>query len=44
MTVIESTAELNVPVEKVYAFLADLSNHKQLMPENIYNDFLANYN
>ena len=37
MTVIESTTELNVPVEKVYAFLANLSNHKQLMPENIYN-------
>ena len=37
MTVIESTAELNQPVEKVYAFLADLNNHQQLMPENIYN-------
>lgn len=37
MTVIESTTELNLPVEKVYAFLADLNNHQQLMPENIYN-------
>lgn len=37
MTVIESSAELNLPVEKVYAFLADLNNHQQLMPENIYN-------
>ncbi len=37
MTVIESATELNVPVEKVYAFLADLRNHKELMPENIYN-------
>ena len=37
MTVIESTTEVNLPVEKVYAFLADLNNHQQLMPENIYN-------
>jgi carbon monoxide dehydrogenase subunit G len=37
MTVIESTAEINLPVAKVYAFLADLNNHKELMPENIYN-------
>lgn len=37
MTVIESTAEINQPVEKVYAFLADLNNHEQLMPDNIYN-------
>ncbi len=37
MTVIESTTEVNFPVEKVYAFLADMNNHQQLMPENIYN-------
>lgn len=37
MTVIESTTELNLPVEKVYSFLADMNNHQQLMPENIYN-------
>ncbi|MBG6234511.1 ligand-binding SRPBCC domain-containing protein [Pedobacter sp. CAN_A7] len=37
MTVIESTTEINLPVEKVYTFLADLNNHQQLMPENIYN-------
>lgn len=37
MTVIESSTELNQPVEKVYAFLADMNNHQQLMPENIYN-------
>lgn len=37
MTVIESTTELNLPVEKVYAFLSDMNNHQQLMPENIYN-------
>ncbi|MET3115033.1 carbon monoxide dehydrogenase subunit G [Pedobacter sp. CG_S7] len=37
MTVIESATEINLPVEKVYTFLADLNNHQQLMPENIYN-------
>ncbi|MCX2483015.1 SRPBCC family protein [Pedobacter sp. MR2016-24] len=37
MTVIESTTVVNQPVEKVYAFLADLNNHQQLMPDNIYN-------
>lgn len=37
MTVIESTTAIHFPVEKVYAFLADLNNHQQLMPENIYN-------
>ena len=37
MTVIESTTEVNLPVETVYNFLADLNNHQQLMPENIYN-------
>ncbi|WP_316810777.1 SRPBCC family protein [Pedobacter heparinus] len=37
MTVIESMAAIHLPVEKVYAFLADLNNHQQLMPENIYN-------
>lgn len=37
MTIIESTAEINLPVAQVYQFLADLNNHQQLMPENIYN-------
>jgi len=37
MTVIESTAQINLPVEKVYAFLADMNHHQQLMPDNIYN-------
>lgn len=37
MTIIESTAVVSQPVEKVYAFLANLNNHEQLMPENIYN-------
>jgi carbon monoxide dehydrogenase subunit G len=37
MTIIESTTTVSQPVDKVYAFLADLNNHQQLMPENIYN-------
>ena len=37
MTIIESTVDVNLPLEKVYAFLSDLNNHQQLMPENIYN-------
>ncbi|SDL67927.1 SRPBCC family protein [Pedobacter antarcticus] len=37
MTVIESVATINRPVDQVYAFLADMNNHQQLMPENIYN-------
>lgn len=28
---------IDKPVSEVYAFLADLNNHQQLMPENIYN-------
>ncbi|MBP3942775.1 SRPBCC family protein [Sphingobacteriaceae bacterium WQ 2009] len=37
MTTIQSNATLNKSVEEVYAFLTDLNNHEQLMPENIYN-------
>ncbi len=37
MTIIESKATINKPVGEVYKFLADLNNHQQLMPENIYN-------
>ncbi|RZJ79013.1 MAG: SRPBCC family protein [Flavobacterium sp.] len=37
MTIIESTVELDLAIEKVYEFLADLNNHQQLMPDNIYN-------
>lgn len=37
MTVIESTTDINQPVANVYTFLADMNNHQQLMPENIYN-------
>jgi carbon monoxide dehydrogenase subunit G len=37
MTIITSSVEINLPIEQVYVFLADLNNHQQLMPENIYN-------
>ncbi|CAH0271518.1 hypothetical protein SRABI27_04261 [Pedobacter sp. Bi27] len=37
MTVIESAVEVNKPVAEVYAFLSNMNNHQQLMPENIYN-------
>ena len=37
MTIIQSKTIVNKPVEEVYRFLADLNNHQQLMPENIYN-------
>lgn len=37
MTVIESSIRIEQPVNKVYEFLANLNNHQQLMPENIYN-------
>ncbi len=36
-TSITSTVTLNKPIAEVYTFLADLNNHQQLMPENIYN-------
>lgn len=37
MTVIESKVSIAKAAPVVYAFLADLNNHQQLMPENIYN-------
>lgn len=37
MTVIQNNVAINKPIGDVYAFLADLNNHEQLMPENIYN-------
>lgn len=37
MTVIESATVVNKPIEQVYSYLADLNNHQQLMPDNIYN-------
>ncbi len=37
MTIIESKVTIAKPVADVYTFLADLNNHQQLMPDNIYN-------
>ncbi len=37
MTNIESTVIIDRPVSEVFDFLADLNNHQQLMPDNIYN-------
>ena len=37
MTTIQNSIEINQPIAKVYAFLSDLNNHQQLMPDNIYN-------
>lgn len=37
MTIFESKAEINKPVNDVYAFLSDMNNHEKLMPENISN-------
>ena len=37
MTIIESSVDIDLPIDKVYNFLEDLNNHQQLMPENIYN-------
>lgn len=37
MTVIQNEVVINKPIEEVYSFIADLNNHEQLMPENIYN-------
>ena len=36
-TSISSTVTLHKSIADVYTFLADLNNHQQLMPENIYN-------
>jgi len=35
MTVFKSKVTINRPVHDVYSFLADMNNHKGLMPENI---------
>ncbi|GAA4130735.1 SRPBCC family protein [Sphingobacterium lactis] len=37
MTVIQNSTLINKPLSEVYQFLADMNNHEQLMPENIYN-------
>lgn len=37
MTVIKNSVVIQKPVAELYAFLADMNNHEQLMPDNIYN-------
>lgn len=37
MTTILHTTDINRGVNEVYAFLTDLNNHEQLMPDTIYN-------
>lgn len=37
MTVIQNNVDIHKPIEVVYAFLADMNNHEQLMPDNIDN-------
>lgn len=37
MSVFQNSAIVSKPLAEVYQFLADLNNHQQLMPENIYN-------
>ncbi len=37
MTEFKSEISISQPIDKVFAFLSDLNNHQQLMPENIYN-------
>ena len=37
MTIIQNETTLNRPIGEVYGFLADCNNHRQLMPESIYN-------
>lgn len=37
MTIIQNNVDIHKPIEAVYAFLADMNNHEQLMPDNIHN-------
>ncbi|QBQ40412.1 SRPBCC family protein [Sphingobacterium psychroaquaticum] len=37
MTIIQNNTAIHKPIAAVYAFLSDLNNHEQLMPDNIYN-------
>ncbi|SFT04894.1 SRPBCC family protein [Sphingobacterium wenxiniae] len=37
MTIIQNHTDIQKPIAEVYTFLADLNNHEQLMPDNIYN-------
>ena len=48
MTVFKSSVTINKPVDNVYRFLADLNNHKLLMPSDIedwtYDNYTATFN
>jgi len=35
MTTFEAKATINKPAAEVFAFLADMNNHEQLMPDNV---------
>jgi len=37
MTTFESKTVINKPIDEVYAFLNDVNNHQQLMPETVSN-------
>ncbi|PRD57274.1 SRPBCC family protein [Sphingobacterium gobiense] len=37
MTIFQNNVDIHKPIEAVYAFLADMNNHEQLMPDNIDN-------
>lgn len=42
MTDFESKITIAQPIEKVYQFLADMNNHRQLMPDDI-EDWVSTY-
>ncbi len=42
MTIFESKVNIVKPVSEIYNFLADLNNHKQLMPEEV-RDWSSTY-
>jgi len=37
MTIFQSTAIIERPVNEIYTFLSDLNNHQQLMPDSVIN-------
>jgi carbon monoxide dehydrogenase subunit G len=44
MTTFESTVTIQQPVDKIYNFLADMNNHRQLMPAEDISDWQSTYN
>lgn len=44
MTTFESTITIQQPVDKIYDFLADMNNHRQLMPAEDISDWQSTYN